>query len=241
MASAEHDGLSTREASSRLAADGPNELPPAHHGTWPGRLLGQLTHVFALMLWGASALAVAAGMPELAVAVVAVIIINGVFAFAQENRAEHAAHQLRLMLPATARVRRDGATIPVAVRELVRDDLVLLQAGERVPADVRVLAQDGLAVDESLLTGESVPAHPQTGSRLMSGTVVLEGEASAVVEVTGPRTRLAGITELTEHTVRRPSQLTMQLHRVVSVVSALAVGAGVLLFTAAVLLGLPPA
>lgn len=241
MTGVAHRGLTAAEAAARLESEGPNELPPAHRGTWPGRLLGQLTHVFALMLWAAAALALAAGMPELAVAVVAVVLINGVFAFVQENRAEHAAHQLRLMLPASARVRRDGDEVAVAVREVVRGDVVLLEAGERVPADLHALAQDGLSVDESLLTGESVPAHPQAGARLMSGTVVLEGEATTVVEVTGPRTRLAGITELTEHTVRRPSQLTRQLHHVVNVVSVLAVGAGVVLFGAAVLLGLPPA
>lgn len=101
-------GLTSTEASRRLAADGPNRLPaPERPRPWR-RLAGQLTHFFARMLWVAGVLAFVAGMPQLGVAIFVVIVVNGVFAFAQEQRAEHAAERLVDLLPTGVIVRRDG-------------------------------------------------------------------------------------------------------------------------------------
>ena len=102
-------GLTSAEAAARLAADGPNRLPPpAAVHTWR-KLVGQLTHFFALMLWVAGVLALVAGLPQLGVAIFVVIVVNGVFAFVQEQRAERAAERLQDLLPAGVVVRRDGA------------------------------------------------------------------------------------------------------------------------------------
>ena len=101
-------GLSSVEAAERLALDGPNRLPmPKQLSLWR-QLAAELFHFFALMLWAAGLLAIVAGMPQLGVAIFVVIVVNGLFSFAQERRAERAADRLRELLPAGVVVRRDG-------------------------------------------------------------------------------------------------------------------------------------
>ncbi len=233
-------GLTSAEAAARLRADGPNALP-GERGRRPLVLLAlQFVHFFALMLWTASGLALLAGMPELSVAIVLVVVLNGVFAFAQEYRADRAAQRLRDLIPARATVRRDGVPVVVDAAELVAGDVVLLHGGDRVSADAVVVGCAGLAVDESMLTGESVPAHPTRDDVLRAGTYVAEGEAVATVTATGARTRLAGIADLTHRAVRPVGPLARRLHRVVSVVGLIAAAVGVGFFGVALLLGLEP-
>jgi magnesium-transporting ATPase (P-type) len=198
----------------------------------------QLTHLFAAMLWVAAALALLAGMPQLAIAIVVVVIVNGVFAFLQEFRAERAASQLRELVPASAQVRRDGVLRSVPVSEVVVGDVVLLSAGERVCADLEVAECHSLAVDESLLSGESSPVHPGMGASLWCGTFVTEGEAEGHVTATGMGTRLAGIAALAQAAQTGRSPLRVELDRVVRVVAVIAAGVGVSLSVTAVLLGL---
>ncbi|GAA1331496.1 cation-translocating P-type ATPase [Saccharothrix algeriensis] len=231
-------GLTSAEAARRLRADGPNTLP-AGRGPHPVvLLLKQFAHFFALLLWVAAALAWVAGMPELSVAIVLVVLLNGGFAFAQEYRADRAAQRLRDLMPARATVVRDGEPVVVDAADLVVGDLVRLQGGDRVCADARVVDVAALAVDESMLTGESVPAHPAAGDRVRAGTYVSEGEAGVVVTATGSGTQLAGIAKLTRQAVRPKSPLSVRLHRVVTVVGLIAVAVGVAFYGVALLLGL---
>jgi P-type E1-E2 ATPase len=162
-----------------------------------------MVHFFALMLWVAGALAFVAGMPQLGTGIFVVVVVNGVFAFVQESRAEHAAERLRELLPRRAIVVRDGLAVEVDAAELVVDDLVVLSAGDRVSADLRVIAANALRMDTSLLTGESVPLDVDAGGRVFAGTFVVEGEGRAIVEATGTGTRLAAIAQLTQ-AGRRP-------------------------------------
>jgi magnesium-transporting ATPase (P-type) len=197
-----------------------------------------MTHLFAAMLWVAAGLAVLAGMPQLAVAIVVVVLVNGVFAFLQEYRADRAASQLHELVPARAQVRRDGIPRSVAVSEVVVGDVVLLGAGERVCADLVLAEAHALAVDESLLTGESLPVRPATGSPLWCGTFVTEGEAEGVVSATGAETRLAGIARLTGSARPGRSPLKDELNRVVRAVAVIAAGVGATLSVVSILLGL---
>ena len=232
------DGLTSAEAERRLHRDGPNVVPvPSGPSLWR-RLVRQLTHFFALMLWVASGLALLAGMPQLAVAIAVVVVVNGVFAFAQENRAERAAQALHDLLPRRTLVRRDGRPVEVEAADLVVGDLLLLGQGDRICADAEVLVGRGLAVDTSHLTGESVPDRPATGAPLLTGSFVVEGEAEARVTATGRSTRLAQIAVLTQAGHRPPTPLSRELARVVRVlgVAAIAVGAG--FFVVGSLLGL---
>jgi magnesium-transporting ATPase (P-type) len=231
-------GLTGEEAAARLTRDGPNALPAGRSVSPWRQLLSQLCHFFAVMLWIAAGLAAVAGMTQLAVAIAAVVVVNGVFAFVQEHRADRAAARLRSMLPRRARVRRDGVPVEIDAAELVRGDVVLLEAGDRISADLTLLAARAFAVDTSMLTGESVAEWPNPGTTLAAGTFAVEGEAEAVVTATGAATRLGGIVDLTQHAVRPVSPLTVELNRVVRTIAGIAVGVGASFFAIASLVGL---
>ncbi|MFN8506497.1 MAG: cation-transporting P-type ATPase [Dehalococcoidia bacterium] len=230
-------GLTAEEARVRLAADGPNELPPpATVAAWR-HLFAQMTHFFAAFLWAAGALAIVARMPQLGIAIFAVVVINGVFAFAQEHRAERAAHELRTLLPRRVTVVRDGRTFECDAAELVLGDLVQLAAGDRISADLRVVEAHALAVDTSAMTGESVPVTPAAGEDAFAGTFVTSGEGAGVVTATGSRTRIAGIAQLTTGTRRQPTPLARELNRVVRIVAGVSLGVGLFFFVIALLVG----
>jgi magnesium-transporting ATPase (P-type) len=223
-------GLTQAEAALRLRREGPNLLP-VPRGPSPWRLfVAQLTHFFAVMLWVAAGLAAAAGMPELAAAVVIVIVLNAVFAFAQEWRADRAAHAIAALMPMRATVRRDGRRRTVPAEELVVGDVVLLAGGDRISADIRLTEAASLSVDESALTGESRPARRSAGDAVVAGTFVVEGEAEGVVEATGAHTRLAGIAAATQAGHRPPSPLARGLDEVVRRIAGIAALTGVAFF-----------
>lgn len=232
-------GLTTDEARARLAQDGPNVLPEAARQPHWRRLVGQMVHFFALLLWVAAVLAVVAGMPQLGVAIVIVIVVNGAFAFVQELRAERAAEALRDLLPTLVTVRRDGATVRVDAADLVVDDRVVLADGDRVPADVVLDHAVAVTIDESMLTGESVPVPAGVGTAARAGTYVVTGDAEGTVVATGGRTRLASIAALTAAVERPPSPLAKELDRVVRTVAVLAVGVGATFMAASSLFGTP--
>ena len=232
-------GLTEREAAARLVRDGRNALPsPKPPPAWR-QLVAQLTHFFALMLWVAGVLAFVAKLPQLGVAIFVVVVVNGVFAFVQESRAEHAAERLRDLLPRRVIVLRDGEPLEIDAAELVVDDLVILAAGDRVSADLRVLRSHTLRVDASLLTGESEPVAVDDDGQIFAGTFVVEGEGRAVVEATGSNTRLATIATMTQAGRRPRSPLAHELDRVVRTVALIAVGVGLVFFGIALGVGSP--
>jgi magnesium-transporting ATPase (P-type) len=231
-------GLTTAEATARLTAAGPNRLPVRKRTSWPRRLLGELTHFFALMLWVAGVLALLAGLPALGIAIFGVIVLNAVFAFVQQTRADRAADRLRAMLPTRVSVWRDDRRRIVEAEEVVVDDLLLLESGDRVPADAVVVAATAALADTSMLTGESGAGGVQEGETLYAGTFLVEGEARAVVVATAERTRLAGIAELTT-TPPVETPLTRGLRDVVRLIAAIAIGVGGLFLVVSLLLGIP--
>ena len=231
-------GLSTDEALRRLAEVGPNVLPDSGRPRPWRELAAQFTHTFALLLWAAAGMALLAGLPQLSVAIVVIIVLNAVFAFWQEYRADRSTERLEGLLPARVRVVRDGRPSDVAVPDLVPGDLVLLAAGDRVGADLELHVGHGMALDESLVTGESRPVPHGPGEQLVTGSFVLQGEGEAVVTATGGRTTLAGISRLAQSAERPPSPLTVQLGRVVRVIAFMALGTGTALGVVAVALGL---
>lgn len=233
-------GLTGAEVAARLAADGPNRLPtPPRPPAWR-QFAAEMVHFFALLFWVAGALAIVAGMPQLGLAVFVVVVLNGSFAFAQERRAEHAAERLRDLLPREVTAVRDGLPTRVPADQLVVGDTVVLAEGDRVSADMRLDRASGLAVDSSALTGESRSAHPDDGDVAFAGSFVIEGEGRGVVIATGSGTRLAGIAGLasSQHPARTP--LRKELDRVSRTIAFIAVAVGLVFFTAATLLGMPP-
>lgn len=235
-----YQGLSSDEARYRLAADGPNLLPEGEGNSAALLLLRELVHFFALMLWVAAGLALLAGLPELAVAIVVVVLFNGAFAFAQEYRADRAGQRLRELIPADSTVRRDGRRVVVRAADLVRGDLVLLESGDRISADLKIVQAHSLAVNQSMLTGESVPVRPVESEALFAGTYVVEGQAEAVVTATGAHTKLGALAKLTRAASRPPSPLARELSKVIKVVAAIALGVGVAFFGLTLLLGMSP-
>jgi magnesium-transporting ATPase (P-type) len=244
------EGLSAGEARVRLHRDGPNLLPQARGPGLARQLLDQMLHFFAIMLWLASGLAFIGGMPQLGVAIIIVVVFNGLFSFAQEYRAERAIRTLSALLPETTLARRDRRTIRLPAAELVPGDIVLLREGDRISADARVIHAAGLKVDNSMLTGESEPVArderamghspadvADATNLVFAGTFVTSGSATAAVVATGARTRLGAISALTGQVVRRPTPLRLQLNRAVWVIGAFAVGSGALFFGASLLLG----
>jgi calcium-translocating P-type ATPase len=234
----ESRGLSSREATRRLVAHGPNELRRRAERRWPRELVRQFIHPLALLLWLAAALALIAGTPVLAGAIVAVIALNAAFAFVQEQQAERAVEALESYLPLQAFVLRDGRRAVIDAKELVPGDVLLLEEGERISADARLL--DGtLEVDMSTLTGESVPVSraaspnehgtsPLAAKNLVfSGTSCTGGEARAVVYATGMRTELGRIAALSERVEREESPLERQVRHVAWLIAAVAVAVGI--------------
>ena len=231
------DGLSAREAARRLEATGPNEL--SRHGgrRWPAELASQFTQPLALLLAVAAVLAWVSGTPRLSVAIVTVIFLNAGFAFAQEMQAERAVEALAAFLPERARVRRDGRESEIEAQQLVPGDVLLIDEGDSICADARLLAGT-LEVDMSTLTGESAPvtraAGPaETGVALLhardvafSGTACTGGQAEAVVTATGMRTELGRIAALSQRTGSDQSPLERQVTRATRLIALVAIGAG---------------
>ncbi len=230
-------GLSSREADRRLVAHGRNELVRRRSRRWPRELAKQVTHPLALLLWVAAALAFAAGTPVLAAAIVAVVVLNAAFAFAQERQAERAIDALRRYLPQQAVVIRDGRRDVIDAAELVPGDLLLVQEGDRISADGQ-LAEGSLEVDLSTLTGESQPVfrspelHDTEGpslearDRVFSGTSCVGGEGKVVVTATGMQTELGRIAALTERVETEISPLERQVRRVAWLIALVAIVVG---------------
>ena len=164
LASHASRGLGEAEAAERLRRHGPNRLPePARRGPLQ-RLLAQFENVLVLMLIGAGAVTLVLGHLTDAAVIFGVVVVNALVGFVQEGRAEQAMDAIRVMLSPQAAVLRDGRRRDIGARELVPGDVVLLQSGDRVPADLRLLWCRSLRIDEALLTGESSPVEKAEAS-----------------------------------------------------------------------------
>ena len=229
-------GLSSEEAGRRLAEVGPNAIIEVEGPSRLREFLGNFIQLFALMLWVGALLALVGGLPELAAAIVAVIVINAVFAFVQEYRAEKAVAALRRMLPVRVRVRRGGVPVEIPSEEVVPGDLLVLAPGDRISADADLITASELRVDQSALTGESQPIEP--AERVFAGTYVTAGAAETLVTATGMGTRFGRITELTQRTRRQRSPLERELDHLTRLVAVIAIAVGVLFFIVAGLVGM---
>lgn len=216
-------GLSTEAAAARLADVGPNELPPAVRRPAILRFLGHFddTLIYVLLVSAAIKAAMADWL-DFAV-ILAVTVINAAVGYAQEGRAEKALAGIRGLLSNEASVHRGGAWSTIPARELVPGDVVRLMPGDKVPADLRLVQAHALRIDESALTGESVPAFKDVravpaasgvgdrASMAFSGTIVSAGQARGIVTGTGPRTEIGAIQGLVGEAGSLTTPLTRQL------------------------------
>lgn len=232
-------GLGTEEVRQRRRIHGSNSLPSPRRAPLWLRLLSQFIHFFAIMLWVGGLLAILAGMPQLGIAIFIVIILNGLFAFAQEYRADKSSERLRELLPMRATVVRDGKRQNIDATELVPGDFAILNAGDRIPADICLIKVENLLVDTSTLTGESVPAQPNAGETVFCGTFCVEGDAAGTVTATGESTKLAQIQKLTSAGQRPRTPLARELHRIVRTIAVISVSVGGCFLLIAFLVGIP--
>jgi P-type Ca2+ transporter type 2C len=239
-------GLTAVDAGVRLGRAGANRIEETRGPGLLAALVGNLTHVMAVLLWVGGGLAFLAELPQLALAVWAVNLVNGAFSTWQEHRAERAVAALRALLPAGARTLRDGVEVAVPAEELVVGDVLLLGEGDRISADARLVESHELRVDQSALTGESrpvrrsaeplPPAERSPADRLnevFAGTMVTSGRGKAVVSATGMATEFGAIADLTQGLTRELSPLQRELATLSRVVGAIAVAVGVLFFLVA--------
>ncbi|MGQ0741090.1 MAG: cation-transporting P-type ATPase [Alphaproteobacteria bacterium] len=238
---AQPKGLSTEEAKRRLTEHGPNLLPQAARRSALMRLLLQFHNLLIYILLAAAVMAFLLEHAIDAAVILGVVIINAIIGFVQEGRAEQALDAIRGKIDPKAAVLRDGQRLTVSADQVVPGDVVLVEAGDRVPADLRLLRARSLKIDEAILTGESVAAEKATApvavnaslgdrsSMAFSGTLVAAGRGSGVVVATGLHTELGHISTLlgaveTLKTplIRQMDDFAKQLTIVILGVSALA-------------------
>ena len=212
------EGLDSAEAERRLALYGANRLPPQHRRGPLLRLAGQLNNILIYVLMASAVITGFLGEWVDVGVISAVIIINAAIGFIQEGRAERALDAIAGMLSTRATVRRDGYYLETDAACLVPGDVIELVAGDKVPADARLFQSRNLRMDESVLTGESVPVEKNTGaagadaelamrrSMAWSGTLVTYGRGIAVVVATGPATEIGRLSGLlgTVETLQTP-------------------------------------
>jgi Ca2+-transporting ATPase len=244
-------GLTPDEARRRLAETGPNRIQHLRRRSLILRFGANCVNLFALLLWAATGFAWLAGMTELAAAIPLVILINAVFSFWQEYRAEKAIEALAKLIPAKSRVVRGGQVTEVEAEEIVPGDIIFLEAGDQIPADARLIKAEDFRADNSALTGESHPAYkvadPVTDGQeflwtempnlVFAGTAALSGAATGVVIATGMDTQLGNIASLTQEVQVKASPLQREMQVVAQVVAAIACSMGVLFFLMGVLTG----
>jgi Ca2+-transporting ATPase len=219
-------GLGGDAAAERLRTNGPNALPEEKPKPGWLRFLDQYRSYMQIILVAAAAVSLLIQEWATAVILLLLTVLNAVVGLRQEGKAESAMNALKSMLKATARVRRDSAESQIPAEQVVVGDIVLITAGDQVPADGRIIAASSLQIDESALTGESVPAAKdaatlpegtlgpgeQTNMAFMN-TPVTHGSGTLIVTGTGADTELGKISGMLSTTAREQSPLTRQLNR----------------------------
>lgn len=244
-------GLPEQEVLDRLVRHGRNSIEVSVPSSVWKEVASNYFHSMALLLWVTGFIALAASLPQLAVAIWLVNLVNGSFSFWQEFRAHKALEALNKLLPPHVKVIRCGKESRVPASELVPGDIVALEEGDLISADMRLIACQGLEVDQSILTGESRPLkkdwHPVStrvdglsrsdfANLVFAGTTVAAGHGTAVVFATATATEFGRIAHLTQTIVDQPSPLQVEMKRVTKIVSVFSITIGIVMFFAAKLL-----
>ena len=250
-------GLTSAEAARRLAEYGPNQIRRAARKPALVRLVREFFRFFSVILWIAAGLSFVAewadpgeGMAQIGIAVVAVILISGVFSFWQEYRIERTLAALKALLPEQAEAMRDGVSRLVPIEQIVVGDVILLDQGKKIPADARLIEAFGVEVNTATLTGESVARRRnanfsqvddplQSRNVLLAGTDLVAGKGVALVYATGPNTEFGQIAHLVQTQRTTVSPLRRELARLSRLIAILAVAIGLIFFAAGFAIGVP--
>ena len=245
------DGLTHAQAAARLKEYGANRVEEIAGEPLLLRFLKEFTHFFALILWVAAGLCFFSdwhdpdqGWNKVGFAIIGVIVINGVFAFWQEWRIEKTLAALKNLLPHQVDVLREGAVSVLPGEQLVPGDILLLEAGDNIPADCRLIEAYGVRVNNASVTGESLPqardaapvAHNgeliHARNILLAGTALVSGQAKAVVYATGARSEFGRIAHLTQTGAELSSPLKKEMARLSRIIVLLAIAIGFVFFAA---------
>jgi calcium-translocating P-type ATPase len=253
----QREGLAEAEAERRLAEFGENRIERLSRAPLWRRFLGEFSHLFALILWVAAGLALLSewhdpgkGMALLGWAIVGVIVVNGLFSFLQEYRAERVLASLEALLPKEVSVVRQGVRQRLPSTAVVPGDIVLLREGDAIPADCLLVESRGVRVSVAAITGESGSKVRAAGSSpvedllqasnvLLAGTEMVAGEAMAVVFASGGHTEFGKIARLSQHPGTGVSPLYLEIARLSRVVAVLAVTVGSVFFVLGLFVGQP--
>ncbi len=240
-------GLSTKEAAKRLVQYGKNTIKEKRGKPLYIKFLAHFTSMMAILLWISGSLAFIAKMPQLGIAVFCVNIINGIFSFIQEFRASKATEALKGMLSSYARVLRDGQEAQILADDIVPGDVMLVEEGDKISADARLIHASDLQLNQSTLTGESNPVRKfsdaiqredltsfETSNLIFTGSTVSSGSGLAVVIKTGMETEFGKIARLTQNVVEELSPLQKELNRLTKQISIIALTFGVAFFLLAI-------
>ena len=241
-------GLSQKEAEERLEQFGKNELVQKKQASLLKKLLANFTSLMALLLWAGGFMAILSGALELGISIFCVNLINGLFSFFQEYKAEKATNALQKMLPSYARVIRDEEEKKILASEIVPGDILILEEGDRISADARILQSNDFSADQSTLTGESNPirkngdalqqecSYLEADNMVFSGTSAAAGTCRALAVSTGMESEFGKIANLTQNTEKSLSPLQKELNILTKQIALIAFGIGLAFFLIAVFL-----
>ena len=237
------DGLSEDDAAARLAKFGPNEIEEVKKASLILKFLANFYHLMAILLWVAAVFSFIGDQPQLGWAIIGVIVINALFSFFQEFKAEKATEALKKLIPLKAKVIREGRRMEIAAADLVPGDLMVLEEGDKISADARVIEEYELRCDNSTLTGESEPVRRTSDAYLradisvteapnlvFAGTAIAYGSGRAVAFATGMGTEFGKIARLTQTVTPELSPLQKQINNVVKLIAVIALASGAVLF-----------
>lgn len=243
------EGLSNQEGLARQAMIGKNILAAEKKESLFVTFIKNFTGLMAILLWVAGAIAIFSHSPELGIAIWMVNVINGLFSFVQEHRASQATEALKRMLPSYCRVIRDGQECKLLAEDLVIGDLVLIEEGDKISADGRLLQSNDLKVNQSALTGESNPIEktefPDSDSNktslefdnmVFAGTSVSAGSGKFIVTAIGMATEFGQIAHLTQEMQEEKSPLQKELDLLTKQISLIAVSIGLFFFVSSMFL-----
>lgn len=241
-------GLSNQQVQERLEKYGRNELAKPKSESMMKKFVANFTSLMALLLWAGGLLALLSGAMELGIAIFCVNLINGCFSFFQEFKAEKATNALQQMLPSKSRVVREGKELQIPSEEIVPGDILVLEEGDKISADARVLRSNDFQADQSTLTGESNPIR-KTGDALkeecryldaenmiFSGTSAAAGTCRALVVSTGMESEFGKIANLTQTTEKSLSPLQKELNILTKQIALISTSIGIVFFLIATFL-----
>src|SRR4030042_890290 len=239
------NGLAIGEAKKRLERYGPNVIKEKKKKSLVLRFIDNFIHLFAIILWIAAGLCFIprVDMPQLGYAIILVIVINAIFSFMQEYRAEKALESLKKIIPSISTVLRDGEVSEILSIELVPGDILVLNEGDNISADARIIEAFNIRTNNSVLTGESDPQRKSTvpiigrsidplrlTNVVYAGTSITTGSGKAIVYAIGMKTEFGKIATLTQEVKEQLSPLQKEINKASQMLVLIAIGIGILFF-----------